>query len=79
MCRMLASAVPPIRGNNPLMLTVWGGADKREGQFWGDGMTEKGQDGGNWVKIKQSLTVSQHKFYVSDFRNATQNKCSGIF
>ncbi len=31
----LASAVPPIQGNNQLMLTVWGGVDEREGQFWG--------------------------------------------
>ena len=32
----LASAVPPIRGgNNQLMSTVWGGVDKREGQFRG--------------------------------------------
>ena len=36
----LASAVPPIQGNNQFMSTVWGQDDKREGQFWG---TEKGQ------------------------------------
>jgi hypothetical protein len=27
------SAVPPIRGNNQLMTTVWGGVEEREGQF----------------------------------------------
>jgi hypothetical protein len=32
---MLASAAPPIHGNNQLMQTVWGGGDKREGQFGG--------------------------------------------
>ena len=31
----LMSAVPPIRGNNQLMSTVWGGVDEREGRFWG--------------------------------------------
>ena len=31
----LASAVPPIRGKNQLMPTVWGGFDEREGRFWG--------------------------------------------
>ncbi len=32
----LVSAVPPIRGNNQLMLTVWGvEVDEREGRFWG--------------------------------------------
>ena len=31
----LASAVPPIRGNNQLMSTVWGGVDEREGRFGG--------------------------------------------
>jgi hypothetical protein len=31
----LTSAVPPIRGNNQLMSTVWGGVGKREGRFWG--------------------------------------------
>ena len=45
--RMLASAAPPIRGNNQLMLTVRGGVDERDGQFWGEGATEKGQGGGN--------------------------------
>jgi hypothetical protein len=32
---MLASAVPPIKGNNQLMWTVWGGGDEREGQLGG--------------------------------------------
>jgi hypothetical protein len=32
---MLASAAPPIQGNNQLMWTVLGGGDEREGQFWG--------------------------------------------
>ena len=32
---VLASAVPPIRGNKQLMSTVWGGANKREGRFRG--------------------------------------------
>ncbi len=33
--RMLSSAAPPIQDNNQLMLTGWGGGDKREGQFGG--------------------------------------------
>jgi hypothetical protein len=37
MCRMLTSPVPPIQGNNQLMLIVWGGVDEREGRFWGTG------------------------------------------
>jgi hypothetical protein len=41
-CITLASAASPIRGNNQLMSTVWGGVDKREGQFRGGGATEKG-------------------------------------
>jgi hypothetical protein len=32
---MLASSVPILLNNNELMLTVWGGGDKREGQFGG--------------------------------------------
>ena len=32
-CRTLASAAPPIKGINQLIWTVWGGGDKREGQF----------------------------------------------
>jgi len=40
------SAAPPIRGNNQLMLTVWGGVDERVGQFRG-GATEKGRGGGD--------------------------------
>ena len=31
--RTLTSAAPPIRDNNQLMSTVWGGVDEREGQF----------------------------------------------
>ena len=34
-CRMLASAMPPIKGNNQLIWTVWGGGDEREGQSGG--------------------------------------------
>jgi hypothetical protein len=34
-CRMLASAAPPIQGKNQLMWIIWGGGDKREGQFGG--------------------------------------------
>ena len=41
----LVSAVPPIRGNNQLMSTVWGGVDKREGQFWGT-------EGQRWVEVE---------------------------
>jgi len=44
--RTLAITAPPTRGNNQLMLTVWGGVDKRGGQFWG-GATEKGRGGGD--------------------------------
>ena len=46
-CRMLASGAPPIRGNNQLMSTVRGGVDEGDGQFWGEGATEKGQGGGD--------------------------------
>ncbi len=34
-CRMHASAAPPIQGKYQLMWTIWGGGDKREGQFRG--------------------------------------------
>jgi hypothetical protein len=45
--RTLASTMPPIRDNNQLMSTVWGGVDGREGQFQGGGTTEKGRGGGD--------------------------------
>jgi hypothetical protein len=32
-CRTLASAAPPIGGNNQPMWTVWGGGDEREGRL----------------------------------------------
>jgi hypothetical protein len=35
--RKLVSAVPPIRGNNELMVIVGGGGDKRGGRLWGIG------------------------------------------
>ena len=54
-CKMLATDVPRIRGNNQLMSTVWGGVEEGEGQFRGGEMTEKGRDGGDWVEIALSL------------------------
>jgi len=39
--RTLASAVPPIWGNNQLMLTVWGEVDERKGQFFGAGQQKR--------------------------------------
>ena len=41
----LVSAVPPIRGINQLMLTVWGGVDQKEGRFWGT-------EGPKWVEVE---------------------------
>ena len=38
----LASTVPPIRGNNQLMLIVGGGRSYKRGAIVGDWMTEKG-------------------------------------
>jgi hypothetical protein len=35
--RKLASAAPPIRGKNQLMVIVGGGGDKRGGRLWGIG------------------------------------------
>ena len=42
--RKLASAAPPIRGNNQLMVIVGGG------RIVGDRMTEKGRGGGDLVE-----------------------------
>ena len=52
--RTLASAAPPIQGNNQLMSTVWGGVDKREGQFRG------GEDrkGSMWRRLSGDHFIS---------------------
>ncbi len=47
--RKLASAVPPIQGNNQLIVIV-GGEETRGVMIVGGGMTEKGQGGGNLVE-----------------------------
>jgi len=47
--RKLASAAPPIRDNNQLMVIVGGGRQKR-GTVVGDRMTEKGRGGGDLVE-----------------------------
>jgi hypothetical protein len=49
----LASAVPPIRGKNQLMLPVWGGVDKR-GDGFGGRKDRKGQGGSDLVEITSS-------------------------
>ncbi len=47
-CRTLASAAPPIQGNNQQVWTIWGGGDKREGQFGGIEPQKR-------VKVDQSI------------------------
>ncbi len=60
-CRMLASAAPPIQGNNQLMWTVWGGGDKRGEQFGGIEPQER-------VKVEsidwRSLHLHSNKFQI---------------
>jgi len=51
----LASAVPPIRGNNQLMSTVWVGVDQKEGRFRGTEGQERGRGGSDWVEITSSF------------------------
>jgi hypothetical protein len=54
-CITLASAAPPIRGNNQLMSTVWGGVDEREGQFFGGGDNRKGSQ---WRRLSGDHFIS---------------------
>ena len=70
----LASAVPPIRGNNQLMSTVWGGVVEREGRFWGDGTAEKCRGGVDWVVAFELHSInSKPTFRSPQCRKRTGN------
>jgi hypothetical protein len=71
----LASAVPPIRGNNQLMLTVWGGVDKREGRF-------KGTEGQKRVEVEAIGWRSLHLHLINSkltFRTPQIGKHMGSY
>ena len=64
--RKLVSAVPPIRGNNQLMLIVGGGGDKRgRGMIVGDRMTEKGRGGGNLVETFELHEITSLPYFCT--------------
>ena len=54
----LASALPPIRGNNQLMSTVWGRVDEREGQF-------RGKEGQKRVEVEAIGWRSLHLHLIN--------------
>jgi hypothetical protein len=61
----LASAVPPIRGNNQLMLTVWGGVDERERRFWGtQGQKRVEVEAIGWRSLHLHSTNSKSTFHT---------------
>ncbi len=71
----LASAVPPIWSNNQLMLTVWGGVNKREGRYWGT-------EGQKRVKVEAIGWRSLHLHSInskSTFRTPQSGKHMGSY
>jgi hypothetical protein len=72
--RKLSSTVPPIRGDNLLMLIFGLGGAKRGGLV-GDRMTEKGQSGGDLVE-----TFELHKITsFSYFRTPRSSERAGTY
>jgi hypothetical protein len=61
--RKLASAVPPIRGNNQLMLIVVGGRIKERGTIVGDRMTENGRGGGDLVETFELHKITSLPYF----------------
>ncbi len=78
-CRMLASAAPPIQGNNQLMWIVQEGGDKREGQFGGI-ESQKGVKVEliEWRSIDLHSINSKSTFHSpqSDKRTGTYSACN---
>ena len=71
----LASAVAPIRGNNQLMPTVWGGVDQREGRF-------RGTEGQKRVEVEAIGWISLHLHSInskSTFRTPPSGKRMGSY
>jgi hypothetical protein len=74
-CRMVASAAPPIKGNNQLMWTVWRGGDKREGRFGGNEPQKT-------VKLELIEWRSHHLHYTyskSSFCPSQRRKSTGTY
>jgi len=73
--RKLASAAPPIRGNNQLMVIFGGGGSQKRGTIVGDRMTEKGRGGGDLVE-----TFDLHKITsFPNFRAPKSSKRTGTY
>jgi len=75
--RKLASAAPPIQGNNQLMVIVGGGRQKR-GTIVEDRMTEKGQGGGDLVEtfdLHEITSLPNFRAPKSSERTGTYSAC----
>ncbi len=74
-CRTLASAVSPIQGNNQLMWPVWGGGDKREGQFGGIEPQKRVK-----VELIEWRSIDLHSISSkSTFCPPQSSKCTGAY
>ncbi len=70
--RMLASAAPPIQGINQLMWSVWGGEDKREGEFGGIEPQKRVEvELIEWRSLHIHTTNSKSSFCPSQSRKST--------
>jgi hypothetical protein len=70
-CRTLASAIPPIEGNNQPMWTVWGGGDEREGQFGGQKTSDQAK-----VELIEWRSIDLHSIdFKSTFHPPQSGKC----
>ena len=76
--RKLVSAVPPIRGNNQLMLIVVGERRQERGTIVGDRMTEKGRGGGDLVETFELHEITSLPYFRaprSSERTGTYSAC----